>query len=420
MPSFQYSALDSTGRSVDGLIDAAGRAQAIALLGQRSIYVTDIVVNVKNAKKASAPQKDHSEATPSASPLAFPWHRRVSLRLRTAMLQQLATALSAGLELLPALRVVEQQAANDALCALVGDLAERVRSGESLSQAMAEHPRDFSRLETSMVRVGETAGVLDDVMGHLSDFAQRDLDVREKIRSAATYPIFVLALAAVSVIIIVTVILPGVIGAIAESVALPLPTRMLLGISSVLKSFGWLLLIALALAIWAFRAWLAGPQGRLSFDKFKLRIPVLGTAIRRIAVARFARTLGTLSRSGIQILDALRVLRDTLGNEALAVKIDEASAGIRQGESIAEPLRKTGEFPPLLIQVIAMGEKTGRLDELLLQTADSYEKETSAAIQRVMTILPAVFIVLLALVVVFILAAVLLPVVSMQASLSGM
>ena len=159
------------------------------------------------------------------------------------------------------------------------------------------------------------------------------------------------------------------------------------------------------------------PEGRLAFDKFKLRIPVLGTAIRRIAVARFARTLGTLSKSGIQILDALGVLRDTLGNEALARRIDEAAAGIRQGESIAEPLRKTGEFPPLLIQVIAMGEKTGRLDELLLQTADAYEKETSAAIERVMTILPAVFIVLLALVVAFILVAVLLPVIEMQASL---
>lgn len=419
MPSFHYRALDTNGQAVTGRIQAAARNEAIAQLSQQNIYVTDI-------DTSSRPEKTHDKPKPedvSALWSHLPFKRRVSLRLRAAMLRQLATALNAGLELLPALCIVQQQAQNDALRSLVGDLAERVRSGESLSEAMTAHPRDFSRLETSMVRVGETAGVLDKVMGYLSDFAERDLEVREKIRSAAAYPLFVLTLAAISVVIIVTVILPGVIRTVTDSVgsvALPLPTRILMGFSNALTSFGWLFAIVLLLIIWAFRAWLASPEGRLAFDKFKLQIPVLGTAIRRIAVARFARTLGTLSKSGIQILDALGVLRDTLGNEALARKIDEAAADIRQGESIAEPLRKTEEFPPLLIQVIAMGEKTGRLDELLLQTADSYEKETSAAIQRVMTILPAVFIVLLALVVAFILVAVLLPVISMQTSIPGM
>jgi len=178
--------------------------------------------------------------------------------------------------------------------------------------------------------------------------------------------------------------------------------------------------VALIAAGWGFNAWRKRPAGRLALDKFKLRVPVLGTALRRIAVARFARTLGTLSQSGIQILEALHVLRGTLGNEALARKIDKVAAEIKQGQSIAEPLRETGEFPPLLIQVIAMGEKTGKLDELLLQTANTYEKETASAIQRVMTILPAVFIVVLALVVVFILAAVLLPIIEAETALPGM
>jgi len=229
-----------------------------------------------------------------------------------------------------------------------------------------------------MVRVGETAGLLDQVMGHLADFAERELEVRQKIRSAATYPAFVMVLAAVSVVIIVTVILPRVLSAVAENISL-----------------------------------------LLAFDRFKLRIPVLGTAVRKVAVARFARTLGTLSKSGIQILEALGVLRDTLGNEALAQRIDEVAAGVTRGQSIAEPLRQTGEFPPLLIQVIAMGEKTGRLDELLLQTAEAYEKETAASIQRVMTLLPAIFIVLMALVVAFVLAAVMLPIVQMSISVPG-
>lgn len=271
-----------------------------------------------------------------------------------------------------------------------------------------------------MVRVGETAGLLDQVMGHLADFAERELEVRQKIRSAATYPAFVMVLAAVSVVIIVTVILPRVLSAVAENISLlPAPTRALLALSEFLTYYGWLVVLLLAGGIWAFRKWLSRPAGRLAFDRFKLRIPVLGTAVRKVAVARFARTLGTLSKSGIQILEALGVLRDTLGNEALAQRIDEVAAGVTRGQSIAEPLRQTGEFPPLLIQVIAMGEKTGRLDELLLQTAEAYEKETAASIQRVMTLLPAIFIVLMALVVAFVLAAVMLPIVQMSISVPG-
>ena len=409
MPTYSYTALDPAGQTVTGELDANGRAQAIAELAERSVFVTDI-----DERQAGAGQTARSGLRLGG--------RRVRPRARAMMLRQLATALQAGLPMLAALQVVVEQAENEALRSLVSDLAESVRSGEPLSRGMADHPREVSNLEVSMVRVGETAGVLDQVMMHLSDFAERDVETREKIRSAATYPIFVLALAAISIVVVVTVILPPVIGAVTEgvgAVSLPAPTRILLGFSHLLRSYGWLLALVLVGGIWAFRLWVSRPAGRLAFDSFKLRIPVLGSAIRRIAVARFARTLGTLSKSGIQILEALHVLRDTLGNEALARKVDEVAGHITQGQSIAEPLRRTGEFPPLLIQVIAMGEKTGRLDELLLQTADAYEKDTAAAIQRLMTLLPALLIVAMALVVAFILAAVLLPIVGMQTAIPG-
>ena len=187
-----------------------------------------------------------------------------------------------------------------------------------------------------------------------------------------------------------------------------------MGVSHFLLGYWWAVLLAIAGGVAAFRWWVSRPSGRFVFDRFLLRIPVVGTALRRVAVARFARTLGTLAKSGIGILESLRVLRDTLGNEALARELDKVAAGITQGRSIAEPLRQTGQFPPLLIQVIAMGERTGRLDEMLLQTAEAYERETAAAIQRVMTVVPAVFIVLLALVVGFVLVAILLPIVNME------
>ncbi len=408
MPHYRYNALDAAGSEVTGTVAADSRQGAIAALASRAIYAIDL-------HEAAATQ------AATALRLAWPVRRRITLRAKAVMLRQLATALKAGLPLLSALRVVEAQADTTAMRNLAADLAADVQGGESLSAAMEAHGRDFSHLEASMVRVGETAGLLDEVMGYLSEFAEKDLDVRDRIRAAATYPLFVLALAAVSVILVMTVILPRVLATVTETVAvLPAPTLVVMAVSHFLLDYWWAVLLILAGGVWAFRWWLSRPSGRFAFDRFLLRIPVVGTALRRVAVARFARTLGTLSRSGIGILESLRVLRDTLGNEALAREVDKVAAGITQGRSIAEPLRQTGQFPPLLTQVIAMGERTGRLDEMLLQTAEAYEKETAAAIQRVMTVVPAVFIVMLAVVVGFVLVAILLPIVNMETAVGGL
>ena len=412
MAKFRYTAMDSQGRSSGGGISADSRCAAIAQLAATGWFVTDM----DEVAQASAGGKTEAVGATAT------WRRKaLKGRARTAFFTQLATALQAGLPLLQAMHVVQEQADNQAIGNLIGDLSRRVQAGESLSQAMAAHPREFARLETSMTAVGETAGLLDQVMGYLAEFSDHDVEINEKVRSAAAYPMFVFALAVISVVIIVTFIVPRVLGALGENPGtLPWSTRALLGMSDMFRSFGWAIAILLLGGIWLFRRWLATPAGRLAFDGFKLKIPVLGPTLRRIAVARFARTLGTLSKSGIQILEALHVLRDTLGNEALARKIDQVSAGITQGQSIAEPLRQTGQFPPLLTQVIAMGERTGKLDELLLQTAKAYEKETSAAIARTMTILPAIFIVMLAVVVLFVLSAVLLPIINMETAVPGM
>ncbi len=409
MPDFRYSAVDKEGQAVSGAISAENRRSAISALTAREIFVT----GVEESKPGGEGQ--------SGSPWKMLRRRKVSRRMQAGMYQQLTTALQAGLPLLSGLRVVQEQAESEALRSLVSDLGDRVQGGESLSQAMSAHPDDFSPLVISMARVGETSGVLDQVMGHVAEFAERDVDVREKIRSAATYPMLVLIVAAISIVIVLTVILPRVLGAMSESVAvLPLPTRIMMVMGDAVRYYGWLFAILVVGGMWGFRAWRKTPVGHLAFDKFLLRLPVLGTAIRRIAVARFARTLGTLSKSGIPILEALRVLRNTLGNEAMAQQIDRVADSIREGQPIAEPLRETGQFPPLLTQVIAMGERTGKLDELLLRTADSYDKETTAAIQRVMTVLPTVFIMMLAIIAVFVLSGILLPILQMQTSITGM
>ena len=420
MPQFHYSALTADGQAVSGVVRAASRQTAIAELAEAGKFVTTIDAETGRSAELAA-----TTAKPVGTTFSLPrlTGRTISARSRAAMLMQLAVALQSGLPLLNALSVVEQQAESAALGELAGELARRVQSGESMSDAMAAMGEHFSQLEVAMVRVGETAGVLDQAVAYLADFAQRDLEVRQRIRSAATYPLFVLALAVVSVVIIISWILPNIMDAVlAETgtAGLPWPTRMLLALSDFLNSsYGLIFLAAVVLAAIGFRRWTKTADGRLAFDRFKLRLPVLGQALRKVAVARFARTLGTLTRSGIQIIEAMHVIRNTLGNEALARQLDDVTAQITEGQSIAEPLGATGQFPPLLIQVIAMGERTGRLDQLLLQTAESYEKETAAALGRVMTILPAVFIVLIALFVAFVLAAVMLPIISMDLAGAG-
>ena len=421
MPRFHYTALRSSGDAIAGDLDADSRPVAIAELAKTGLFVTEI----ERGDHSESDRESPAEAGAAGAIWKGLLTRRRTLtpRSRAAMLRQLAVALQSGLTLLSALRVVQEQAESTALAEVCRDLAQRVQGGESLSDAMEARVEQFSQLEVAMVRVGETAGVLDETVGYLADFAQRDLEVREKINSAAAYPLFVLVLAGLSVIIIMTWILPSIMSTVlgdADPATLPLPTRLVMAISGWMSSwYGLITLLVLIFAGGLLRNWMKTPGGRLAFDSLKLRTPVLGPALRKIAVGRFARTLGTLTRSGIQIIEAMHVIRGTLGNEMLAQQIDRVSTQISEGKSIAEPLRQTGQFPPLLTQVIAMGERTGKLDVLLLQTADSYERETAAALGRVMTILPAVFIVLLALLVGFILAAVLLPIVSMDMGMGG-
>ncbi|MEX0887459.1 MAG: type II secretion system F family protein [Phycisphaeraceae bacterium] len=416
MPRFRYNALDQAGQPTAGELEAVGEAQAVAQLAAQGIFVTQVDAAGHGAAVANgATRADGGGAAAGGWNLSF--GARIPLRSRAAMFGQLATALEAGLTLLAALKVVQEQAESESMRRLVTDLADRVQGGEALSGAMEAQGRVFTPLHVSMVRAGETAGVLDEVMGSLAEFAERELEVREKIRSAATYPLIVMTLAVASVIVIMIWVAPTILNSLVEEGRpLPLPTVLLLGVSNFVASWwGVLTGVGLLAGGYWFRQWIATPDGRLAWDGFKLRVPILGETLRKIAVGRFARTLATLTGSGIQILEALHVLRDTLGNEAMARTVDDVRAAISQGESIAEPLRKTGQFPALFIQVIALGEQTGKMDELLLRAANAYERETAAAIERTMTLLPALLIVVLAIVVGLILAAVLLPIVSMQA-----
>lgn len=411
MSKFSYKAVDQGGEHVTGTIEAVDRKSAVAALTNKGQFVMEL------AEKAGSSGTGASlrEALDIQQYLKF-GSRRVSSKDILAMTTQLSTALRAGLPLLNGLELIHQQHHKAGMREMLADLIEAVSSGKALSEAMEKHDRIFSPLYLSMIRVGETGGILDQTTAQLAGILSRDEKIKTNMKNASAYPIFVLVVGLVSVIIIITWILPSILGTIQEAGAtLPLPTRMLLGMSNFIRTKGWIVLIVLIAGWLYFLRW-SQTKGRLKWDTFKLRIPILGSVLRTIAVGRFARTLGALTKGGVIILESLAVVRDTLGNELLGREIDVVAEKVKRGESLAEPLGASGYFPPLLVQITSIGEETGKLDEMLLNAAETFDSESDAALNRFMAIFPALLILFLALVIGFIIIATLLPIVMMTLS----
>ncbi|MBN1845144.1 MAG: type II secretion system F family protein, partial [Sedimentisphaerales bacterium] len=341
---------------------------------------------------------------------------------RAEFLRQFATALKAQLPLMTALQAVGQQNPHPTVKLLTRELSEMVKSGKSLSAAFTQYPRIFGRLHVAMVAAGESAGSLDDSMTQLANLTENDLEARRSIMTAALYPLFVLGLGLISLAIVITWILPKILQTLAADVpVLPWPTRAIMAFSDFLQTpTAWICLGALAVVVLGFFRWKYTPTGRYVWDNIKLHIPVLRTVQRKWAVSRFARTLSTLSRGGIHILDALQIVRNTLGNEVLAREVDKTIRRVRGGESLAQSLNQSGRFPPLLVQIVAVGEQTGQLADLLLQAAEAFDRDTQVAIKRFMSVFPATLIVILALIIGFIVAATLLPIVQIETAIPGL
>ena len=399
-----------------GTIEAVDRRIAVAALAEKGHFVTELT---KEAKSPS-PGKDQGETTAlDLGQYLKIGSRRISSKDVLAITTQLSTALRAGLPLLSGLELLRKQHHKQAVREMLGELVDAVSAGQSLSEAMAKHKRAFSPLYLSMIRVGETGGILEQTSVQLADMLNREEKIKTNMKNASAYPIFVLCLGIASVIIIITWILPKILSTLgADLTVLPLPTRILMGISSFVQGlftsfFGWIVLFGIAAGFYHMTKW-TRTTGRLQYDTFKLRIPILGSVLRTIAVGRFARTLGALTMGGVTILEALGVVRDTLGNELLGREIDTVAEKVKRGEPLANPLEDSGYFPPLLVQIVAVGEQTGKLDELLLNAADTFDAEADSAINKFMSIFPAILILLLALVIGFIIAATLLPIVVME------
>ncbi len=414
MGQFSYKAVDQSGGHVTGTIEATDRRSAVVALTDKGHFVTELAEEAKSQSASGA-----EKAVLDLGQFVRFGSRRVTSKDVLAITTQLSTALRAGLPLLSGLELLREQQHKAATEELLGALVDAVSSGQSLSEAMAKHENVFGPLYVSMIRVGETGGILEQTSAQLAEMLTREERIKTNMKNASAYPFFVLCLGLVSVVIVMTVILPRILHTLGSELSvLPLPTRILMGISTFVKGlftsfFGWIVVAAVIVGLYYLRKW-TKTEGRLKCDTLKLRVPILGSVLRTIAVGRFARTLGALTTGGVTILEALRVVRDTLGNELLGMEIDSVAEEVKRGEPLAGPLGKSGYFPPLLVQIVSVGEQTGKLDELLLNAADTFDAEADSAISKFMAIFPAILILLLALVIGFIIAATLLPIVVME------
>ncbi|HLG22493.1 MAG TPA: type II secretion system inner membrane protein GspF, partial [Candidatus Manganitrophaceae bacterium] len=350
----------------------------------------------------------------AATPLSRPvlsFSERVSLADTAVMTRQLATLLGAGISLMEALTALTEQTEKQVAKKVWVDVREGVKEGNALADALGRHPHVFSSLYRQMVRAGEASGTLDRILARLADYLENQARLRNKIFSILTYPILMLAVSAVILIFLVTFVVPKVTAIFSDlKQALPLPTVILLGLSGFLRHYGWMLLIVGGVGALALKRRIATPAGRERYDRWLLRAPLIGRVAKIMAISRFSRTLATLLASGVPLLTALEIVQQVVGNKVLEKAIREARGNIREGESIAEPLKRSGIFPALVTHMIAIGEKSGQLEGMLEKVSEAYDNEAETAVTGLTSLLAPMMILGMGLIVLFIVLAILLPI----------
>ena len=424
--------MDSGGAIATGVIMAADRATAMRLLqGQGLLPMQLVATDTEVIPKLSLPQRtaQGDAGTPGTDPIAYvkglfrTGSGRPSLK-RTELaniIRELATAIEAGLPLLNALKTVRRQASGKAQPVILDFIIERVESGRPLHEAMEEYGLPFDDMIIGMVRASDASGRMSEVMHQLADLLDRSVELRRELVGATIYPLIVACMIGVSIIIAVTFLLPRLMAPIIgqPGVTLPFPTKVLMGFADFMYAWWWLVLVLTVAGVVGFRRWMEGPKNRRMIDLLLLKTPIVGNLVRDIAVARFTRTLGTLVSAGLPILSALNIVRDTLGNTVLMDAIDGVQEKVSTGQSLAEPLEKCGFFPPLLVQIVNIGERSGRLEPMLLHAATAFDRQVNTSLKLFTKLLPPVLMVLMAMIAAFVLAGILLPLMEMQKALGG-
>ncbi len=410
MTTFRYQAVAPGGNSVQGTVEAPDRRAALQMLGTQGLFPSNLELcgaAAKNIPSAPAPAK-----------MEFRFGGGVSRKQITAWTQEMGALLNAGIAIPQALEGLGEEEEHPGMRRCISEIHEAVRKGAALSGALAEHPALFSQLYINMVRVGEEAGALPKVMADLAALLEHEDEMRSEVVSAVAYPLFVMCFGIVTVAVLLTVVMPKLFSMLTEmSSTLPLPTVILLQISSFVHAYWYVVLTLVIGASAGLRWYVRTPEGREKWDGFKLKLPVLGQVYRAAALSRFARTLGTLAHSGVSLLPSLKIVEATIGNVVLGKMIAQVAEETRGGDSLAAPLRKLGVFPRSVVQMISVGEESGTLPDMLLKVADIEERTMRARTKTMISLLAPALILIVGAVVGFMVIAILLPIFSMSQAL---
>ncbi len=401
MPIFEYEALARSGKKVKGVMDADTPSAARRKIREQDMFPTGIRETVSTA----------SDKEPSRG-IAL---GRVSYRDVAMMTRQLAVLLQAGMPVVDSLTALLNETSKPRLKQAIFDVRDKVKSGKTLSDALADHPRIFSRLYVNLVAAGEASGSLESVLFRLADMMERQAQLGAQIKAALAYPAFMVILAVGIIVFLMTFIVPR-IKAIFEKQQTELPaiTRYVFGTCDTLAHYWWLVLLVIVAAFGIWRLWIARPKGRITWDRMRLRIPVYGPLHQKVISARFARTLGTMLTSGLTMLRAIDVVTAVIENSFVEDQMKEVRAGIRRGRDLAVPLREANLFPSLMINMIDLGQRSGELEGMLLKVADTYEDDVRLSVQAMVSLLEPAIIVVMGLFVGTLVLAVLLPILNMS------
>ncbi|HPC60322.1 MAG TPA: type II secretion system F family protein [Verrucomicrobiota bacterium] len=426
MPRFSYVAMDAHGKETKGTLEVSSQNEAIGRVKEMGLFPTKIVELDRAAEKSEkkADKKGGKAAAKGGKKgqininIKIPGlSGRVKSKVLTTFTRQLATLVDAGLPLLRGLRVLEKQERNPTLKSIIAELALSIEGGSTFSEGLAQHPKVFNRLYVNMVKAGELGGVLEVVLTRLAEFMEKAQKIKGKVVAAMFYPVAVLIVAVGILFILMVKVIPSfksVFEGMLEGAQLPAFTRLVLGISDMVRTnfvmTGGILFGAWVLFMLAIRT----KFGRRVWDKIKLKMPAVGPVISKVAISRFTRTLGTLISSGVPILQALTIVKETAGNVIVSNAVAAVHESVKEGETITAPLEASGVFPPMVISMVDVGEQTGALPEMLLKIADNYDDEVDNAVSAMTSLLEPIMIVFLAVIVGSIVIAMFLPLIELM------
>ncbi|HEX4647118.1 MAG TPA: type II secretion system F family protein [Verrucomicrobiae bacterium] len=425
MPKYSYVAMDSRGKETKGTLEVASQNEAITRVKEMGYFPTKIV-EVDKAKEKADAKKPKAKAGAKAKgkkgganlQIKIPGlSGRVKSKVLTTFTRQLATLVDAGLPLLRGLRVLEKQEKNATLKGKIGELALSIEGGSTFSEGLAQHPKVFNRLYVNMVKAGELGGVLEVVLNRLSEFMEKAQKIKGKVIAAMFYPCAVMVVACTIMMVLMIYVIPQfkeVFAGMMEGKSFPAFTTFVLNISDAIRFHILRVAIGVIVVVFIFMGILRTKLGRRFFDKLKLKMPVLGPVISKVAISRFTRTLGTLVSSGVPILQALTIVKETAGNVIIGAAVGAVHESVKEGETITAPLEASGVFPPIVVSMVDVGEQTGALPEMLLKIADNYDEEVDNAVSAMTSLLEPIMIVFLAVIVGSIVIAMFLPLIALM------